>query len=416
MFAEIITIGDELLIGQVVDTNSAWMGQELNKIGIEVLRIVSIRDREKEILEAIDNAMERVNIVLVTGGLGPTKDDITKQTLCKYFHTELVFSEEVFENVKRVLAGKIPMNALNKSQAMVPKDCTVINNPVGSASVSWFERDGKVLVSMPGVPQEMTAVMTESVLPKLHERFQTDVIMHQTFLVQHYPESVLAEKLEPWESALPECIKLAYLPKLGIIRLRLTGRGQNREEVKVLLEREKVKLEKILGEDIFGEEDTPLEVIVGELLKKKKLTVSTAESCTGGSIAARLTSIAGSSEYFNGGIVAYSNEVKMNLLHVSPETLEVYGAVSEQTVIEMVKGAMKSMNSDCAVATSGIAGPTGGTPDKPVGTIWIAAGCKDKVITLKLEGDEGRNKNIANATQNALQLLRKLFQNEENEQ
>ena len=277
MFAEIITIGDELLIGQIVDTNSAWMGQELNKIGIEVLRIVSIRDREKEILEAIDNAMERVNIVLVTGGLGPTKDDITKQTLCKYFHTELVFSEEVFENVKRVLAGKIPMNALNKSQAMVPKDCTVINNPVGSASVSWFERDGKVLVSMPGVPQEMTAVMTESVLPKLHERFQTDVIMHQTFLVQHYPESVLAEKLEPWESALPECIKLAYLPKLGIIRLRLTGRGQNREEVKVLLEREKVKLEKILGEDIFGEEDTPLEVIVGELLKKKKLTVSTAK-------------------------------------------------------------------------------------------------------------------------------------------
>ncbi|KAA3801650.1 nicotinamide-nucleotide amidohydrolase family protein, partial [Bacteroides ovatus] len=316
MFAEIITIGDELLIGQIVDTNSAWMGQELNKIGIEVLRIVSIRDREKEILEAIDNAMERVNIVLVTGGLGPTKDDITKQTLCKYFHTELVFSEEVFENVKRVLAGKIPMNALNKSQAMVPKDCTVINNPVGSASVSWFERDGKVLVSMPGVPQEMTAVMTESVLPKLHERFQTDVIMHQTFLVQHYPESVLAEKLEPWESALPECIKLAYLPKLGIIRLRLTGRGQNREEVKVLLERE----------DIFGEEDTPLEVIVGELLKKKKLTVSTAESCTGGSIAARLTSIAGSSEYFNGSVVAYSNEVKMGLLHVSSETLEQHGA------------------------------------------------------------------------------------------
>lgn len=187
MFAEIITIGDELLIGQVVDTNSAWMGQELNKIGIEVLRIVSIRDREEEIMEAIDNAMERVNIVLVTGGLGPTKDDITKQTLCKYFHTELVFNEEVFENVKRVLAGKIPMNALNKSQAMVPKDCMVINNPVGSASVSWFERDGKVLVSMPGVPQEMIAVMTESVLPKLHDRFQTDVIMHQTFLVQHYP-------------------------------------------------------------------------------------------------------------------------------------------------------------------------------------------------------------------------------------
>ena len=416
MFAEIITIGDELLIGQVVDTNSAWMGQELNKIGIEVLRIVSIRDREEEIMEAVDNAMKRVNIVLVTGGLGPTKDDITKQTLCKYFHTELIFSEEVFENVKRVLAGKIPMNALNKSQAMVPKDCTVINNPVGSASVSWFEKEGKVLVSMPGVPQEMTTVMTESVLPKLHEKFRTDVIMHRTFQVQHYPESVLAEKLEPWETALPESIKLAYLPKLGIIRLRLTGRGQKKSEVENALNREQAKLEAILGDDIFCEEDIPLEVIVGELLKKKNLTVSTAESCTGGSIAARLTSIAGSSEYFNGGIVAYSNEVKMNLLHVSPETLETYGAVSEQTVTEMVKGAMKSMNSDCAVATSGIAGPTGGTPDKPVGTIWIAAGCKDKVITLKLEGDEGRNKNIANATQNALQLLRKLFQNEENEQ
>ena len=405
MFAEIITIGDELLIGQVVDTNSAWMGQELNKIGIEVLRIVSIRDREKEILEAIDNAMERVNIVLVTGGLGPTKDDITKQTLCKYFHTELVFSEEVFENVKRVLAGKIPMNALNKSQAMVPKDCTVINNPVGSASVSWFERDGKVLVSMPGVPQEMTAVMTESVLPKLHERFQTDVIMHQTFLVQHYPESVLAEKLEPWESALPECIKLAYLPKLGIIRLRLTGRGQNREEVKVLLEREKVKLEKILGEDIFGEEDTPLEVIVGELLKKKKLTVSTAESCTGGGIAALITSVPGSSEYFNGSIVAYSNEIKMSLLHVSAETLEKHGAVSRETVTEMVKGAMKTLKTDCAVATSGIAGPGGGTPEKPVGTVWIAAAYKNEIVAMKQEGDEGRKGNVEKAIQNALLLL-----------
>ena len=405
MFAEIITIGDELLIGQVIDTNSAWMGQELNKIGIEVLRVVSVRDREEEILEAIDNAMERVNIVLVTGGLGPTKDDITKQTLCKYFHTQLVFSEEVFENVKRVLAGKIPMNALNKSQAMVPENCTVINNPVGSASVSWFEKDGKVLVSMPGVPQEMTAVMTGSVLPKLHERFQTDVIIHQTFLVQHYPESVLAEKLEPWESALPECIKLAYLPKLGIIRLRLTGRGQREEEVKKLLDCEKVKLEKILDDDIFSEEDVPLEIIVGELLRKKKLTVSTAESCTGGGIAALITSVPGSSEYFNGSIVAYSNEIKMSLLHVSAETLEKHGAVSRETVTEMVKGAMKTLKTDCAVATSGIAGPGGGTPEKPVGTVWIAAAYKNEIVAMKQEGDEGRKGNVEKAIQNALLLL-----------
>ena len=409
MFAELITIGDELLIGQVVDTNSAWMGRELNNIGIEVLRIVSVRDREEEILEAIDNAMKRVNIVLVTGGLGPTKDDITKQTLCKYFNTELIFSEEVFENVKRVLAGKIPMNKLNKGQAMVPKNCTVINNPVGSASVSWFERDGKVLVSMPGVPQEMTTVMAESVLPKLHERFQTDVIMHQTFLVQHYPESVLAEKLEAWEVALPDCIKLAYLPKLGIIRMRLTGRGHDRKEVETLLNREKAKLETILGEDIFSEEDTPLEVIIGELLKKRKLTVSTAESCTGGSIAERLTSIAGSSEYFKGSIVAYSNEVKKDLLYVSSETLEKYGAVSEETVIEMVKGAMKALKTDCAVATSGIAGPGGGTPEKPVGTVRIAAGYKNEIRTYKQETNRGRAMNIERAGNNALLMLRDLL-------
>ena len=409
MFAEIITIGDELLIGQVIDTNSAWMGQELNKIGIEVLRIVSIRDRKEEITEAIDSAMKRANIVLVTGGLGPTKDDITKQTLCEYFHTELVFNEDVYENIKRVLAGKIPMNALNKSQAMVPKDCTVINNPVGSASVSWFERGDKVLVSMPGVPQEMTAVMKESVLSKLQERFQKDVIIHQTFLVQHYPESVLAEKLEPWETALPECIKLAYLPKPGIIRLRLTGRGNDKVKLVNILNREKVKLEEILGDDIFSEEDTPLEMIVGDLLKKKKLTVSTAESCTGGSIAARLTSISGSSEYFNGGIVAYSNDVKMGLLHVSSETLAQHGAVSEETVIEMVKGVMKALKTDCAVATSGIAGPNGGTPEKPVGTVWIAAGYKNEIRTYKQETNRGRAMNIERAGNNALLMLRDLL-------
>ena len=255
----------------------------------------------------------------------------------------------------------------------------------------------------------MIAVMTESVLPKLHERFQTDVIIHQTFLVQHYPESVLAEKLESWENALPECIKLAYLPKLGIIRLRLTGRGQKEEEIKALLDCEKVKLEKILGDDIFSEEDTPLEVIVGELLKKKKITVSTAESCTGGSIAARLTSIAGSSEYFNGSVVAYSNDVKMGLLHVSSKTLECYGAVSEQTVIEMVKGAMKALKTDCAVATSGIAGPGGGTPEKPVGTVWIAAGYKNEIRTYKQETNRGRAMNIERAGNNALLMLRDLL-------
>lgn len=408
MFAEIITVGDELLIGQVTDTNSAWMGRELNKAGIEVIRITSVRDRAGEITEAVYAAMKRADIVLMTGGLGPTKDDITKQTLCDYFHTKLVFSEEVFENVRRVLAGRIPMNALNKSQAMVPEDCLVINNRVGSASVSWFERDGKVLVSMPGVPQEMTTVMSEEVIPRLRSKFRTDVIIHRTFTVHHYPESVLAEKLEPWEGALPACLKLAYLPKPGLIRLRLTGRGQDKEEVMAMLAGESAKLEAILGEDILDEEDTPVELLLGQLLGKKKLTLSTAESCTGGSIAARITSIAGSSAYFKGSVVAYSNEVKTSMLHVSAETLEKHGAVSEETVIEMVKGVMNALKTDCAVATSGIAGPGGGTQEKPVGTVWIAAAYKNEIRTMKQETNRGREMNIERAGNNALLLLREL--------
>ncbi|CAK7019233.1 MAG: Nicotinamide-nucleotide amidohydrolase PncC [Bacteroides fragilis] len=408
MFAEIITIGDELLIGQVTDTNSTWMGRELNKVGIEVIRVVSVRDRADEIIEAVDASMKRANIVLVTGGLGPTKDDITKQTLCKYFGTRLIFSEAIFENVKRVLAGKIPMNALNKSQAMVPEDCIVINNRVGSASVSWFEKDGKVLVSMPGVPQEMTTVMSEEVIPRLCAKFRMDAIVHRTFTVQNYPESVLAEKLESWEMALPACLKLAYLPKPGLIRLRLTGRGQNRSEVEACVNTESAKLEVILGEDILDEEDTPIEILIGELLKKKNLTLSTAESCTGGSIAARITSVAGSSEYFKGSIVAYANEVKTELLGVSMETLEKRGAVSEETVIEMVKGAMKALKTDCAVATSGIAGPSGGTEEKPVGTVWIAAAYKSEICTMKQETNRGREMNVERASNNALLLLRKL--------
>lgn len=409
MLTEIITIGDELLIGQVIDTNSAWMGRELNKVGIEVIRVVSVRDRADEILEAVDVSMKRADVVLVTGGLGPTKDDITKQTLCKYFGTELVFNEAVFENVKRVLTGKIPMNALNKSQAMVPEDCIVINNRVGSASVSWFEKDGKVLVSMPGVPQEMMTVMSEEVIPRLCAKFRTGAIVHRTFTVQNYPESVLAEKLESWESTLPACLKLAYLPKPGLIRLRLTGRGQNRSEIETCINNESSKLKSILGEDILDEEDTPIETLIGQLLKKKNLTLSTAESCTGGNIAARITSVAGSSAYFKGSVVAYANEVKMGILGVSAKTLEEKGAVSEETVIEMVRGAMKALNTDCAVATSGIAGPGGGSKEKPVGTIWIAAAYKDEICTMKQESNRGREMNVERASNNALLLLRKLI-------
>lgn len=409
MFAEIITIGDELLIGQVIDTNSAWMGRELNKNGIEVLRIVSVRDREEEIIEAVSSAMKRVSIVLISGGLGPTKDDITKQTLCRYFNTEMVFNQAVFDNVKRVLADKISMNQLNRNQAMVPKDCLVINNRVGTASISWFERDDRIVVSMPGVPQEMKTVMTEEVIPRLVEKFHTDAIVHRTFVVQNYAESVLALKLETWEDALPECVKLAYLPKPGIIRLRLTGRGEDKSTLENIIDREGEKLLQILGDAILTEEDAPIETIIGDLLRKKKLTIATAESCTGGNIAARLTSIPGSSDYYKGSVVAYIPEVKEALLQVPLHVIEQFGVVSEETVVAMVRGAMKVLQTDCAVATTGIAGPTGGTDTISVGSIWIAAAFGDRIITKLQKTNRGREINIERAGNNALLMLRQLL-------
>ena len=405
MFAEIITIGDELLIGQVVDTNSAWLGCELNNIGIEVLRITSVRDRKEEIVDAIDSAMKRVDIVLMTGGLGPTKDDITKQVLCDYFNTQLILNKDVFANIKRVLGDRVPINGLTQSQAMVPKDCLVINNRVGTASVSWFERNNKILISMPGVPQEMKVIMTEEILPRLRKCSTNDFIIHKTFLVKNYPESVLAETLNEWENALPECIKLAYLPKLGIIRLRLTARGDNENVLYDVLEKESEKLKEILKQDVVLDFDVPLEQLIGMKLKEKGLSVSTAESCTGGSIASRLTLIPGSSAYFKGGIVAYSNEIKTHLLHVSEEILANHGAVSEETVVAMAKGVMNQLKTDCAIATSGIAGPDGGTESKPVGTVWIAVSCGDKIVTLKQTINRGREMNIERAGNNAFMLL-----------
>lgn len=409
MFVEIITIGDELLIGQVVDTNSAWMGRELNKYGFEVLRIVSVRDREEEIVNALSDALKSVDIVLITGGLGPTKDDITKTTLCRYFHTELVFSQSVFDNVKRVLADKIPMNSLNKSQAMVPKDCTVINNQVGTASISWFDRDNHIVVSMPGVPQEMKAVMSSEIIPRLRKKYHTDVIVHRTYVVQNYAESVLAEKLASWENALPDCLKLAYLPKLGIIRLRITARGSDKETLERLIDDEEVKLLAILGDAVLSEGDIPIEETVGSLLREKKLTLSTAESCTGGNIASRITSISGSSDYFKGSVVAYSIPVKEELLKVPANVIDEFGVVSEQTAVEMVKGAIRTLHTDCAVATTGIAGPNGGTAEVPVGTIWIAAAVGDKIVTKQQMTNRGREMNIERAGNYALLMLRDLL-------
>lgn len=412
MFAEVITVGDELLIGQVVDTNSAWIGQELNKSGIEVVRIVSVGDAEKEIVEALDEAMKKVDIVFLTGGLGPTKDDITKSALCKYFNTELVFNQQVYDNIKAVLGYKTPMNALNRSQAMVPQNCTIINNRVGTASISWFDVDEKVVISMPGVPEEMKTVMSEEIIPRLLAKYRTGYILHHTFVVQNYAESDLAEKLKFWENELPDNIKLAYLPKPGIIRLRLTARGNDESALKLCLDMQETKLRSILRSDILVESDVSPEVFVGNQLTQQGKYVATAESCTGGSIAARLTSIAGSSQYVKGGIVAYSVEVKENLLGVSPDTISRYGVVSKETVIAMVEGAMRVCHADCAVATTGVAGPGGGTEQNPVGNIWIAAAVGKRIVTKLQTMDRGRTMNIEKAVNKALLMLHELLKGE----
>lgn len=405
VLAEIVTVGDELLIGQVVDTNSAWIGRNLNAIGVAVNRITSISDCEQEILSAIDEALNRVDIVLVTGGLGPTKDDITKKTLCKYFETELIFSQEAYDNMERVHAGRIQMNELNRQMAYIPKNAIVFQNRVGSAPICMFRKGNKILVSMPGVPQEMKSVMVEDVLPFIQSHFNTDFIIHHTFFVKNYPESVLAITLERWENKLPNTLKLAYLPQAGMMRLRLTAQGGNQKSLESDLERVEKELYKILGKDVFVEKDEPLEEQLGELLLAHNMTVSTAESCTGGTLASRISRIAGASTYYIGSVVSYSNDVKKNQLGVKEETLEQFGAVSEETAIEMVNGVCKNLKTTCGVATTGIAGPTGAVPGKPIGTIWIAVKCKDRVVTRLLKSDLGRELNIERTTNNALIML-----------
>lgn len=405
VFAEIITVGDELLIGQVIDTNSAWLGKQLNTIGVAVNRITSVRDDEGEILDAVDTALSRSQIVLMTGGLGPTKDDITKTTLCKYFNTRLVFNQEVYDNVIRILAGRIPMNELNKSQAYVPESCKVIQNSVGSASISWFNHHNKVLVSMPGVPQEMKAAMTKDILPALKLQFNTDYIEHRTFFVKNYAEAILAEVLEDWETNLPSSLKLAYLPQPGAMRLRLSAQGPSLETLISDLNGVEVSLREILQGDVFAEDERLIEAQVGDLLVEKGLMLATAESCTGGRMASRLTQIPGSSAFFEGAIVSYSNEVKKKQLGVLSSTLEEFGAVSEQTAIEMVEGVCKQLQVSCGLAATGIAGPSGGVVGKPVGTVWIAVKCKDIVVTRLLNYNHGREMNIERACNHAFLML-----------
>ena len=407
---EIITIGDEILIGQIVDTNSAWMAKELNRAGFELAQITSVHDDEQHIIETLELALNRADIVLFTGGIGPTKDDITKQTLCKYFDTKLIFHESVYKNIERLFIHRPnAMNELNELQAMVPENCTVIQNAVGTAPITWFEKNGKVIVSMPGVPNEMKHVMSMEIIPRLQTRFETPVLLHKTVQVYGYPESALALKIADWENALPGFIKLAYLPNSGIVKLRLSGLLNNALELEFIMNQQIDLLSQLLGKSIVAYEDIPMEKQIGNMLLSQGKMVATAESCTGGNIAHLFTSIPGSSEFYKGTVVAYSNEVKENLLGVNADDILNFGAVSKTVVEQMAEGARKLLKSDVAIATSGIAGPSGGTPDKPIGTTWIAASSADVIISREYNFGNNREQNIHRATQAALLLLKEII-------
>jgi len=414
MLAELITIGDEILIGQIVDTNSAWMAQKLNLAGIKVKQITSVSDDRQHILDSLKEASQRADIILITGGLGPTKDDITKKTLANYFNVGLRTDEAALDNVKRIFAKyNSPMLESNLKQAEVLENCTTLLNLNGTAPGMWIESGGKLYVSMPGVPFEMKYMMEELVIPKIKESFNLPFIVHHTILTAGIGESMLADKISFVEDALPTHIGLAYLPKLGMVRLRLSGSGLNTESLEKEIAIYASQIVQIINEFVIIEADIPLEKAILNLMESKSLTLSTAESCTGGYISHLLTQHSGSSKVFLGGAVSYSNELKCTMLSVSEETLYKFGAVSEETVLEMAAGAITNYKSDYAISVSGIAGPDGGTEDKPVGTVWIAVAGRTKTISKKFQFGNKRAQNIERAAVNALFLLHKLVKEEQ---
>ncbi|MBX2921358.1 MAG: CinA family nicotinamide mononucleotide deamidase-related protein [Chitinophagaceae bacterium] len=408
--ASIITIGDELLIGQVVDTNSAWMATALNKAGIWLRKRVSVGDDKAEIVSALDEECKNASIILITGGLGPTADDITKPVLCEYFGGRLVIDEGALANVKAIFARlNRPMIERNFKQAEVPDVCTVIQNKRGTAPGMWFEKDGKIFVSMPGVPHEMKGMMMEYVLPHLQRFFTLPFIDHRTLLTAGIGESFIAEQIQSWENALPAHIKLAYLPNYGMVRLRITGHGTDRLRLREELDVQFDALKALVKQWMVIGEDITLQQAIGNMLIQKGATLATAESCTGGYLAHLLTSIPGSSAWYKGSIISYANEIKEKLLQVSSHTLSTAGAVSEETVQQMLKGALTQLNTNYAIATSGIMGPDGGSPDKPVGTVWVAAGNENNIVTEKFSFRYDRKRNIEMTANFALNMLRKII-------
>jgi nicotinamide-nucleotide amidase len=407
VLAELLTIGDEILYGQIVDTNSQWMSVELSHAGIKVIRKTTVGDQEDEILNALAEAEKRADIVLITGGLGPTSDDLTKPCLAKYFNCELQIHEEALAEVTEFFKSRgRELTEVNRQQAALPVCCEKVTNKMGTAPGMWFERAGKVFVSMPGVPYEMKRMMSDIVIPRLRKTFSTPTIHHKVIRTIGLGESFLAEKIADWEKALPNHIKLAYLPSLGEVKLRLTSFGDSLSAMEAETDALTEKLKERVGQFIYGYGEDPIEVVIGNILREKKLTLAIAESCTGGYLSHLITSVPGSSAYFLGSIIPYAYEIKMHQLGVKPETLEKHGAVSEATIMEMASLVRAKFNADIGVATSGVAGPGGGTPEKPVGTVWIAYADKHQTVARKLQLSKDRLINIKIASVVVLNLIR----------
>src|SRR5690242_17701180 len=414
IYASIITIGDELLIGQVLDTNSAWIAQQLNKIGIALSNRISVGDDAQEIRKALDFGSKNSQVVLITGGLGPTNDDITKKVLCDYFDGKLVVNQASLENVKRLFEKVYnkPVSEVNLKQAEVPDVCEVIQNHRGSAPGMVFKKDDSMFISMPGVPYEMQGIM-EEVIPMLQKEFHVPAIIHKTILTSGIGESALAEKIKDFEDKLPKEIRLAYLPNYGMVRLRLSTSGFDKSKTENAIKNQFTVLKELVKEFMVADEDLTMQQVIGKILLENKKTISTAESCTGGSIASLITSVAGSSAYFKGSVVSYSNQVKQELLGVQKETLDAYGAVSEQTAREMLSGILEQMKTDFGIAVTGIMGPGGGSEEKPVGTVYVAVGNKENQVVQKFKQRFSREKNIEVTSVMALNLMRKFLVNDE---
>ena len=406
MKSTIVTIGDEILIGQILDTNSRYISQALNRIGVVVAERTSIGDSAEQILATLDRALAQSDVVIITGGLGPTKDDITKHTLARYFNSELIYNEQVGSFVEQLLSRRgIAFTELNRGQAMVPECCTVLHNGHGTAPGMWFERDGKVVISLPGVPFEMRHLIDDSVVPMLQERFELKAIVHRTMITSGIPESLLAERIAQWEDNLPQVLHLAYLPAPNIVRLRLSAYEVEEQSAKELIDSEFDKLREIIPEAIVGFENATVEELVHRWMIENGKTLSVAESCTGGAIASKFTAMAGASAYFHAGVVGYSNEAKRDILGVDMEDIIRHGAVSETVAIQMAEGAKRAGGSDYAISTTGIAGPTGGSAEKPVGTVWFGVATPKGSFAVMKNCGTDRQQIIDRAVAHAIKLL-----------